>query len=131
MSNRVINFLLLQIKNLLLIVFVGILGSMTIHKFTGGVQFFMSAEAASSGNLAVQQVSGLRLKLNPANPAMIHSVEFEFNRNHSRTANVVEILVVGSDAARFSCTQSEPGQRWTCLTPGLSLAKADQIQVLA
>ena len=99
MSNRIVNFLLLQFKNLLLTLFVGILGSMMIHNATGEVQFFMSAEAA--GFSSTVQPTDVHIQLNPSNPSSILSIDF-LASSRSIQQGALEIQVNGLDEVHYS-----------------------------
>jgi hypothetical protein len=77
-----------------------------------------------AGTVSGYTVTNLQYNLNAATPSDIDSVQFTLNA----VATSVQVRLV-STGSYFACTNV--GLNWTCLTPGVTVAAADEVRVVA
>ena len=77
-----------------------------------------------AGGVSGYNVTNLQYNLNALTPSNVDSVQFTLD---AAATNVqVRLVTTGS---YFSCTNV--GLNWTCLTPGVTVATANEVRVLA
>ena len=131
-KNRIAQFSLNRIKDALIMITVGVVGSNLLLMATGGLPLFETAEAASGTYArAAVQVSNLNFDLNPSNPTMVSQVQFRVNVPDGSTPTSVTIKFDNTDQMSFSCYAQDGESLWTCTVRNVGVGDLNQYSVLA
>ena len=131
-KNRIAQFSLNRIKDALIMITVGVVGSNLLLMATGGLPLVKTAEAASDTYThAAPQVSNLNFDLNPSNPTMVSQVQFRLNVPDGSTPSSVTIGFDNTDQLSFKCHAQDGGDLWTCAVRNVKVDDLHQFSVLA
>jgi hypothetical protein len=131
-KNRIAQFSLNRIKDALIMITVGVVGSNLLLMATGGFPIVKTAEAArDTYNLGAVQVSNLNFDLNPSNPTMVSQVQFRVNVPDGSTPTSVTIKFDNTDQMSFSCYAQDGESLWTCTVRNVGVGDLNQYSVLA
>ena len=131
-KNRIAQFSLNRIKDALIMITVGVVGSNLLLMATGGLPLFETAEAASGTYArAAVQVSNLNFDLNPSNPTMVSQVQFRVNVPDGSTPTSVTIKFDNTDQMSFICYAQDGESLWTCAVRNVGVGDINQYSVLA
>ena len=131
-KNRIAQFSLNRIKDVLIMITVGVVGSNLLLMATGGVPLVKTAEAASDTHtIAAVQVSNINFDLNPSNPTMVSQVQFRVNVPDGSTPTSVTIEFDSPDQMPFKCYVQDGGGIWTCAVRNVGVGDLNQFSVLA
>ena len=131
-KNRIAQFSLKRIKDALIMITVGIVGSNLILLATGRFPVVTSAEAANDTfATAPVQVSNLNFGLTPSNPTMVNQVQFSVFVPDGSTPTSVTIEFDGNDPMSFKCFAQDGGSTWACTVRNVEVGDLDQFSVVA
>ncbi|HUS83520.1 MAG TPA: hypothetical protein VMX56_00125 [Anaerolineales bacterium] len=131
-KNRIAQFSLKRIKDALIMITVGIVGSNLILLATGRFPVVTSAEAANDTYAtAPVQVSNLNFGLTPSNPTMVSQVQFSINVPDGSTPTSVNIEFDNGDQMSFKCSAQDGGSTWACTVRNVEVGDLDQFSVVA
>jgi hypothetical protein len=121
--------ILTLIRELFLILAVGVLGSQLLLPLNGGAS--IGTEARASSHLAAQRpilISAIDLDLDPGNPAALRSVSLRVNFPGGGAPVMVNVSPTPSSLTSYACFAELDGS-WRCPTPGLKVVELEQIVV--
>ncbi|MCK5054041.1 MAG: hypothetical protein KAR65_07170 [Anaerolineales bacterium] len=131
-KNRIAQFSLNRIKDALIMITVGVIGSNLLLIATGGLPLFETAEAASDTYAhAAVQVSNLNFDLNPSNPTMVSQVQIRVNVPDGSTPTSVAIGFDNTEQTSFKCYIQDGSGLWTCDVSNVEVGDLNQYSVLA
>ena len=131
-KNRITQFSLNRIKDALIMITVGVVGSNLLLMATGGFPLVGTAEAATDTHTpATVQVSNLNFDLNSSNPTMVSQVQFRVNVPDGSTPTSVTIKFNNTDQMSFICYAQDGESLWTCAVRNVKVGDLNQFSVLA
>ena len=131
-KNGIAQFSLNRIKDALIMITVGVVGSNLILMATGGFPLVTSAEAAKDTFAhAPVEVTNLNFDLNTSNPTMVSQVQFSINVPDGSTPTSVNIEFDNGDQMSFKCSAQDGGSTWTCAVRNMEVGDLNQFSVLA
>lgn len=131
-NNRVAQFSLNRIKDALIMITFGVVGSNLLLMATGGFPLVNTADAAKDTfALAPVQVTDLSFDLTPSSPTMVNQVQFSVNVPDGSIPTSVAIEFDGNDPMSFKCRAQEGGSTWSCAVPNMEVGDLDQFSVVA
>jgi hypothetical protein len=83
-----------------------------------------------SGQISGYTVSNVTYNVDDTNPEQLASVEFDLDA----AAKTVKVRLQSSGGSWYSCTDDDganPGNHWTCNTPGQAIQPMDELSVVA
>jgi hypothetical protein len=113
-----------RMLKVLVFIFISLAFATTAYAFAATNTVPNSYAGEGAGTVSGYTVTNLQYNLNAATPSNIDSVQFTLNA--AATTVQVRLVTTGS---YFSCTNV--GLNWTCLTPGVTVAAADEMRVIA
>jgi len=125
--SRPIKFIGNGLRELVLILGVGALGSQLLIGLNGGAPIGMRAEAASSSAGSIQAViSSIHYELNPFNPAELKSVQLSATLPDGSSPQTLRIAMSPTGTSTYTCQHDDYGL-WTCPTPGISIVELESV----
>ena len=124
---KAITTTLVGLRELVLILGVGVLGSQLLIALTGGASIGMRAEAASSTVGTIQAViSSIHYELNLFNPDELKSVQLSATLPDGSFPQALRIALSPDRASTYTCQHDDYGL-WTCPTPGISVVELESV----
>lgn len=118
---------LVGLRELVLILGVGVLGSQLMITLNGGAPIGVRAEAASSSAGSTQAVfSSIHYELNSLNPTEIISVQLSATLPDGSSPQVLRFSLSPASKSTYTCQYEDYGF-WSCPTPGLSVVELENI----
>jgi len=131
-KQRIAQFSLNRLKDVLIMITVGVIGSNLILMATGGLPLFETAEAAGDTyNQTAIQVSSLNFDLNPSNPTMVSQVQFRANVPDGSTPTSVTVRFDDTNTNSFKCYVQDGEGLWTCAVRNVNVGDLNQVSVHA
>ena len=126
---RAARSMLTCIRELFLVLAVGVLGSQLLITLNG--RGSIGTEAQASSHLVVQKlisISVMDLDLDPGNPATLRSVTLRVNFHGGGAPERINVSPTPTSTDSYACFAEADGA-WRCPTPGLRIAELEQIVV--
>ena len=118
---------LVGLRELALILGLGILGGQLVISLNGGLPNGVKAEAASSTPESTPAViSSIQYELNPLDPAELKSIQLSVSLPDGSAPQALRIALSPDSRSTFPC-QHNYRRLWTCPTPGISVAELENI----
>lgn len=118
---------LVGLRELVLILGVGVLGSQLMITLNGGAPIGVRAEAASSSAGSTQAVfSSIHYELNSLNPTEIKSVQLSATLPDGSSPQVLRFALSPASKSTYTCQYEDYGL-WSFPTPGLSVVELENI----
>jgi hypothetical protein len=115
------------LRELILILGVGVLGSQLLIALNGGAPIGTRAEAASStAGLTQAVISSIHYEINPVNPAEFKSVQLSATLPDGSSPQALRITLSPSRSSTHNCQHDDHGL-WTCPTPGISIIELESV----
>ena len=115
------------LRELVLILGVGVLGSQLLIALNGGAPIGTRAEAASTtagSTLAV--ISSIHYELNPLNPTELESVQLSASLPDGSSPQALRIALSLTGTSTYTCQHDDDGL-WACPTPGISVVELESV----
>jgi len=133
MFTRIFNYscrsMVACIREIFLILAVGILGSQLLIAFNGGAP--IGTEAKASNRLVDRTralIASVELDLEPGNPAALRSVFLQVTFPGGGETRTLTVAPASTSPARYACHAQGNGA-WHCPTPGLKVVDLENIVV--